>query len=188
MITEVPIEQGIISCDSSHIFEVTVSEAPVIQDLNLSIQGINLNINVDVSGIGEYEYAVGSIDGPYQDSPIFTNLPISNLDVFVRDKNGCGSDTTSINADFDLGFPKYFTPNGDGINDYWQVRGRVVDGETITFIEVYDRFGKKITGFSPLGIGWDGTFNGRRLLDAGFWYKAYTLSNRTLVGHFALRR
>lgn len=188
VITEVPIEQGIISCDSSHIFEVTVSEAPVIQDLNISIQGVNLNINVDVSGIGDYEYAIGSVDGPYQDSPVFTNLPISNLDVFVRDKNGCGSGTTSINADFDLGFPKYFTPNGDGINDYWQVRGRVVDGETITFIEVYDRFGKKITGFSPRSIGWDGTFNARRLLDAGFWYKAYTLSNRSLVGYFALKR
>ena len=188
VITEVPIEQGIISCDSSHVFEVTVSEAPIIQDLNISIQGINLNINVAVSGIGDYEYSVGSIDGPYQDSPIFSNLPISNLDVYVRDKNGCGFDTTSINADFDLGFPKYFTPNGDGINDYWQVRGRVVDGETITHIEVYDRFGKKITGFSPRSVGWDGTFNGRRLLDAGFWYKAYTLSNRTLVGYFALKR
>ncbi len=188
VITEVPIEQGIISCDSSHVFEVTVSEAPIIQDLNISIQGINLNINVDVTGIGDYEYSVGSIDGPYQDSSVFSNLPISDLDVYVRDKNGCGFDTKSINADFDLGFPKYFTPNGDGINDYWQVRGRVVDGETITFIEVYDRFGKKLTGFSPRGMGWDGTFNGRRLLDAGFWYKAYTLSNRTLVGYFALKR
>jgi len=188
VISEVPIEEGIITCDSSHIFTVTISEAPVIEDLNLSIQGLNVSINVEVSGIGDYEYAIGSVEGPYQDSPVFNNLGISDIEVFVRDRNGCGIDSARLNADIDLGFPKYFTPNGDGINDYWQVRGRVVDGETITHIEVYDRYGKRITSFSPRGIGWDGTFNGRRLLDAGFWYKAYTLTNRVFVGHFALRR
>ena len=188
VITEVPIEDGIIACDSSHTFTVAISGPPVIEDLNLSIQNLNISINVDVSGIGDYEYAIGSVEGPYQDSPVFNNLGISDFEVFVRDKNGCGMDSARLNADIDLGFPKYFTPNGDGINDYWQVRGRVVDGETITHIEVYDRYGKRITGFSPRGIGWDGTFNGRRLLDAGFWYRASTLSNRVLVGHFALRR
>lgn len=186
--TEIPIEEGIITCDSSHTFTVSVSEAPVIEDLNVSIQNLNVSINVAVSGIGDYEYSVVSADGPYQDSPIFTNLGISNIEVFVRDRNGCGIDSASLNADIDLGFPKYFTPNGDGINDYWQVRGIVVRGETITRIEVYDRYGKRITSFSPRSMGWDGTFNGRRLLDAGFWYKASTLSNRSLVGHFALRR
>ncbi|MEP0265110.1 T9SS type B sorting domain-containing protein [Dokdonia sp.] len=188
VITEVPIEEGIITCDSSHTFTVSVSEAPVIEDLNVSIQNLNVSINVAVSGIGDYEYSIVSPDGPYQDSPVFTNLGISDVEVFVRDRNGCGIDSASLNADIDLGFPKYFTPNGDGINDYWQVRGIVVRGETITRIEVYDRYGKRITSFSPRSMGWDGTFNGRRLLDAGFWYKAFTLSNQVLVGHFALRR
>lgn len=188
VISEVPIEEGVIMCDSSHTFTVTVSGAPVIEDLNPTLQNLNVSINVEVSGIGDYEYAVFSAEGPYQDSPVFTNLGTSSIEVFVRDRNGCGIASERLDVDIDLGFPKYFTPNGDGINDYWQVRGTVVDGETITFIEIYDRYGKRITSFSPRSIGWDGTFNGRRLLDAGFWYKASTLSNRFLVGHFALRR
>ncbi len=186
--TEVPIEDGIIICESTHTFEVISSEAPTLQSLNPQLQGLLINLSVDVTGSGDYEYSINSIDGPYQDSPIFTGLPIGPIEVFVRDKNGCGIVSDRIDPDFDLGFPKYFTPNGDGINDFWQVRGRVVNGETITRIEVFDRFGKRIIAFTPFDIGWDGTFNGHRLLDSGFWYKASTLSNRVLVGHFALRR
>ncbi len=188
VISEVPIEEGVIICDSSHTFTVDFSEAPVILSLNPTLQNLNVSINVEVSGIGNYEYSVVSAEGPYQDSPVFTNLGTSDVEVFVRDRNGCGIDIERLDVDIDLGFPKYFTPNGDGINDYWQVRGTIVNGETITFIEIYDRYGKRITSFNPRSIGWDGTFNGRRLLDAGFWYKASTLSNTVLVGHFALRR
>lgn len=184
---EVAIEAGFVTCESLWEFEVAISQSPVIENFTFQNQGLNANVQVQVSGNGEYEYALGNIDGPYQDSPVFNNVSFSNIQVFVRDKNGCGTAQTQI-IDPDRGFPLYFTPNGDGINDYWQVRGVVVNGLTIENIEVYDRFGKRITAFSPFGLGWDGTFNGRQLLDAGFWYRATTTTQEVLRGHFALRR
>jgi len=42
-------------------------------------------------------------------------------DIYVRDKNGCGSlgpVTVAV-----LGIPQYFTPNGDGYNDNWILQG-----------------------------------------------------------------
>lgn len=183
---EVLIDAGFITCSAAAQFVVFQSEAPTIETISFQNQGLDASVNVIATGGGDYEYAIGSIDGPYQDSPQFTNVSFSNIEVFVRDKNGCGFATQRI--DPDLGFPKYFTPNGDGINDLWQVRGVVVNGQRITRIEVFDRYGKRVADFSPLSAGWDGTFNGRRLLDAGFWYKATTDKNTTLTGYFALRR
>ncbi len=183
---EVLVEAGFITCDAAAEFVVFQSEAPTIETISFQNQGLNASVNVVVSGGGDYEYAIGNIEGPYQDSPLFTGVSFSNIELFVRDKNGCGFATQRI--DPDLGFPKYFTPNGDGINDYWQVRGVIIDGEQIDRIEVFDRYGKRVADFSPFSIGWDGTFNGRRLLDTGFWYKATMESQKILTGYFALRR
>ena len=183
---EVAVESGIVLCESSWDFTVAVSEAPVIENLSFQNQGFGFRVAVTVSGNGDYEYAIATPEGPYQDSPIFTNVSLFNIQVFVRDKNGCG--TASRGIDPDPGFPKYFTPNGDGINDYWQVRGARIQGDLIENITVFDRYGKQITAFSPFELGWDGTFRGRRMLDTGFWYKAITASGAVFTGHFALRR
>ena len=183
---EVPIEAGIVICESFWEFEVFVSRAPVIDNIFFQNSGFSASVQVEVIGDGDYEYAIGSVDGPYQDSPFFNNVSFSNIEVFVRDRNGCGMDSKAIEPD--RGFPKYFTPNGDGINDYWQVRGIIVDGNRIEDITVFDRFGKRIITFSPFGLGWDGTFNGNQMLDAGFWYSATTETNEVLTGFFALRR
>lgn len=183
---EVLIEAGFITCSAAAEFVVFQSEGPTIETVSFQNQGLGATVNVLVSGDGDYEYAIGNMTGPYQDSPTFTNVNFSNIEVFVRDRNGCG--IASQRIDPDLGFPKYFTPNGDGINDFWQVRGVVVNGQRIARIEVFDRYGKRVADFSPFSRGWDGTFNGRRLLDTGFWYKATTDTNAVLIGHFALRR
>jgi len=183
---EVLVEAGFIICDSSHIFTVTVSEPPVISRLRLMNEGITASVFVETETQGDFEYSNVSASGPFQSSPLFTNIDITNINIFVRDRAGCGIVSQSISPD--PGFPKYFTPNADGINDYWQVRGAVVQGETITGIEIYDRFGKSIATISPFGLGWDGTYNGKQLLDSGFWYKASTESSAVFIGHFALKR
>jgi gliding motility-associated-like protein len=43
-----------------------------------------------------------------------------------------------------LGAPKYFTPNGDGYNDYWNVKGEY-QFQCQFIIFIYDRYGKLIT-------------------------------------------
>ncbi|MBK6823466.1 MAG: gliding motility-associated C-terminal domain-containing protein [Saprospiraceae bacterium] len=59
-------------------------------------------------------------------------------------------------------FQNAFSPNGDGVNDYWIPIG---SHSSVQFhnIEVYDRWGGQIFNWSPnikdeLPIGWDGKF------------------------------
>lgn len=72
--------------------------------------------------------------------------------------------------------PKAFTPNNDGKNDLFLVRG--VNIKEIYFV-VFDRWGEKVYETDdPAHTGWDGTFNGKELTpDAYGWYLRATCGN-----------
>lgn len=72
--------------------------------------------------------------------------------------------------------PKAFTPNSDGNNDFFIVRG--LDIKEVYFV-VWDRWGEKVYETSdPAAQGWDGTFNGKDLTpDSYAWYLRVTCGN-----------
>jgi len=187
VIDEIIADGGSFFCEAQFDFEVSTSEAPTITQIDIFNQTTNTSqVVVNVVGSGDYEYAIGNSNGPYQDSNIFNNVSFLDAIVFVRDRNGCGTAQQSFARR--LGFPAFFTPNQDGFNDFWQVKGIVVDGQTVTRIQIFDRFGKRLADFDPLGRGWDGTYNGQELPSGGFWYRAFTQSDFEFKGFFVLKR
>jgi gliding motility-associated-like protein len=70
--------------------------------------------------------------------------------------------------------PNAFTPNGDGKNDIWYVRGNDIRSIEIA---VFDRWGQRVFYSTSLTTGWDGTFNGAKLDPAvfGFYVDGYCL-------------
>jgi len=161
-----------IECPSSMVFTVVASSIATIDNLRVIGQNGTIDINVEVSGIGSYEFAIDDIDGPYQDSNAFTNLQTGSHTFFVRDKNGCGIAEESFIQDVTLeGFPKFFTPNGDGINDFWQFLPPQDSFELeIGPINIYNRFGFLIAQIDPNSLGWDGTFKGNPLPSSDYWF------------------
>jgi len=87
-----------------------------------------------------------------------------------------------------LGVPKFFTPNGDGFNDSWNIRGANERSNGKSIIYIFDRYGKLIKQISPLGNGWDGTYNGRPLPSDDYWYSIQFEDGRSAKGHFSLKR
>ena len=151
---------------------------------------ITINNTNNNLGIGDYEFALGNINGPYQDEPFFNNVAAGTHYLFARDKNGCGV-STALEV-FVLGFPKYFTPNGDMYNNTWNLKGWNNAYSQQSRIYIYDRYGKLIKQLSPSSNGWDGTFNGQELRNTDFWFVAELIEHdgttRTLKGHFSLVR
>lgn len=87
--------------------------------------------------------------------------------VLVTDEKGCkGSDTIQIanNCAAELFIPNAFSPNGDGVNDVFLVRGNSRN----TIIEkmiIYNRWGNKVFEASNIlpndvSAGWDGKYKG----------------------------
>ena len=180
--------EGEFECRSDQIFRVTESEAPVIDRTNVELGAGVISIEVFASGLGDYEYALEE-SGPYQDSNRFTNLPIDDYRVFVRDKNGCGIVSEPVEADLTLdGFPKFFTPNGDGVNDTWQYIPPPSGLNPIRELHIFDRYGKLLAQIDPRSQGWNGTFNGRPLPASDYWFRAVDDNNKVLQGHFSLKR
>lgn len=133
---------------------------------------------------GNYEYSMDN--GAFQDSPEFYNLSSGLHVVTVRDKNGCGDATTTVLL---INFVHYFTPNGDGTNDTWNIPDlKIAQKVSIT---IMDRYGKIVANLDPHGAGWDGSYNGHPLPSTDYWFVvSYEVNNepREFRSHFSLKR
>lgn len=180
-----------IPCTTSQVFTVDVIPGPNINSIGVERDGDNLRLTVNVSGSSQYDFALNNINGPYQDSNIFTNVPLGDNTVYVRDKNEDGC-ILAQDVEQDLiseGFPKFFTPNGDGFNDFWQfIPPPNAEDFEILSISIFDRFGRLLSRIGADSIGWNGLYNGRPLPSNDYWYRALGVDNREFKGHFALRR
>ncbi len=121
-------------------------------------------VEVTVTGRGSYEYRIDTSD--WQESPIFTGVSRGDHTFTVRDIGLCNELSTRINLT--SGYPEYFTPNGDGFHDIWEIK----DSKNVTISEVliFDRLGKLLVNLGPNGT-WDGTYNGRLLPSSDYWFK-----------------
>jgi gliding motility-associated-like protein len=172
-------------CSRTRTIKVTASDIAHLDTIKI-IDLVDINsITVNVTGQGQYEYSLDAPYGPFQVSPLFENVSSGIHEVYINDKNGCGiiSQTVAV-----LGVPKYFTPNGDGYNDFWSVKGVNADFNTNSIIFIYDRYGKLITKINTNSRGWDGTFNGNPLPADDYWYTVKLEDGREATGHFSLKR
>ena len=171
------------ACLSTRTITVTASNIATIENIEINDLSDNNSISIVVSGLGDYVYSLDN--NYYQSSSVFTNVASGIYTVFVKDLNGCGVTSNEISV---LGIPKYFTPNGDGFNDFWNIKGISSNFNTLTKIYIYDRYGKLVKQISPLNQGWDGTFNGIPAPSSDYWYFIELQDGRTQKGHFSLKR
>jgi len=148
----------------------------------------NNTITVFVTGEGAYQYSLVNDNEdtikPYQDSNIFEDVFPDTYTVLVKDiKNDCGIESKMISV---IGFPKFFTPNGDGFHDTWQVYGISNMIQPNTKILIFNRFGKLVKELNPLGKGWDGILNGIKLISDDYWFLIKLQDGRIYKNHFSL--
>ncbi len=173
-------------CSRIRTIKVTASNKATIDTVEIvDLTDIN-TITVNVTGPGNYEYSLDEPSGYWQDSNFFNNVPAGIHEVFVNDKNGCGVISQTIAV---IGAPKFFTPNNDGYNDYWSIKGVNETFNSKSIIYIFDRYGKLIKQWVPyLNQGWDGTYNGNPLPADDYWFTLKLEDGREAKGHFSLKR
>ena len=72
-----------------------------------------------------------------------------------------------------------FTPNNDGMNDYWYIPD--IEQYGTIHVQIYNRYGKMVYESSAYKNDWDGTFNGKPLPEASYYYIIRASEKDTIV-------
>jgi gliding motility-associated-like protein len=109
----------------------------------------------------------------------------------VRDPGGYSCGVEYIEHVSTIDYPHYFTPNGDGYHDTWNISGLVT--QPTAKIYIFDRYGKLLKQISSTGEGWDGTFNSHLLPSDDYWFTVDFIEGnppvyRQFKAHFSLKR
>mgnify|MGYP003529237266 FL=1 len=125
-------------------------------------------------------------NGYFQSSNFFTNVSVGEHKIVVKDSEGCGEIIGFVNT---IDYPKFFTPNGDGYNDTWNIS--TLGNQPNAKISIFDRYGKLIQQIRPSGAGWNGSYNGKNLPSTDYWFVVnYAESGEEKIfrAHFTLKR
>ena len=147
----------------------------------------NQVISVSATGGSEdYEYQLDG--GVWQSNSTFEYVTgCEEHTVAVRDALGCS--TIPEKTVMIMEYPKFFTPNGDGYNDTWNIK--CLKNNSLAEIFIFDRFGKLLLEFRPSQDHWDGTFNGQLLAGGDYWFLVSYLNSSGIKtqfrSHFSLR-
>lgn len=174
-------------CSKTRTITVAPSSTTTTIDVNITDVTTEFNsVSVLVSGIGKYTYSLDQPTGPFQSSALFENVTTGIHELYVYDENGCGITSKTIAV---IGIPKFFTPNADGYNDVWKIKGVDAIFNVATTIFIFDRYGKLLKQI-PIGNydGWDGIYNEKPLPADDYWYSINLVDGRIVKGHFALKR
>jgi len=119
-------------------------------------------------------------------NPTITGDENTTYTLTVTDSLGCVTrDQTNIVVSPELIVPNTFTPNGDGINDLWEVKGLIAYQNAV--IDVFDRYGQKVFHSVGYGSSWDGSCNGRIIPPGTYFYVIdLKVNSQVLSGSLAL--
>jgi gliding motility-associated-like protein len=183
---KVIVTNTLTNCEQSDIASVvTVYPATGISAEVSEAFSDNATITITVNPIGTGNLIYSLDGGAWQDSNIFTNVQPGTHEVIVEDTEGCTNLAINVLV---IDYPKYFTPNGDGIHETWNIIGL---NQPDAKLYIFDRYGKLLKQLSPTGIGWDGTYIGAQLPSTDYWFTLDYLENGTqkqFKSHFSLKR
>ena len=174
-------------CPSKEVFGTVIETNPATSFTTTVTNAFTDNATIVVNvpdGNGTIMYQID--DEELQSSNIFTGVSAGIHTITVVDTQGCTYLTQTVTV---IDYPKYFTPNGDGINDNWNIIS--LKNQPGAKLYIFDRYGKLIKQISTTSNGWDGTFNGQLLPSTDYWFTIEFDEGgqqRTFRAHFSLIR
>lgn len=176
-------------CATTKTINVTVNPSNTLVAIDWTVTNAftkNQIVTITATAAGNYLYQMDS--GAFQTSPVFENVASGMHSITVKDVNDCSAPITDNNV-LVIGYPKFFTPNGDTYNDTWNIVG--LKDQLNSRIYIFDRYGKLLKDISPNGTGWDGNYIGQPMPATDYWFTVeYSEQGITkkFKSHFSLKR
>jgi gliding motility-associated-like protein len=166
--------------DSTKSVTVAVYQNPVANagSAKKIFEGQSVTLNGTIQGdeiISAYWTPSTGLDNPMSPTPVATPVQNTTYTLNVISMH-CGISTSSVFVRVleKITIPNTFTPNGDGINDYWNIKKLITYPECSLMI--YSRDGQQVYKSAGYAKPWDGSNNGSNL-PAGTYYYILDLKN-----------
>ena len=162
------------NCSSTDSLVVTVLKKPVADagpdKKMVAGQTVALNGSAAGDNISWYWTPPQYIDSVGSLSPVVSPPIDFTYTLHVSTGNGCGTatDEVFVRVFQKVTAPNAFSPNGDGINDYWVIDGLDTYPESVT--DVFNRYGQRVFHSTGYTRPWDGGFNGKPLPTGTYYY------------------
>jgi gliding motility-associated-like protein len=141
-------------------------------------QGSNVKLAPLVSGdVAGYQWTpTTGLDNAAIANPVARPSETTKYTLTVTAAGGCtatGSITVKVLTD--LIVPNAFSPNGDGINDTWNINSLSIDYPNCA-VDVFNRYGQPVFHSEGYAKAWDGTYH-KAPLPVGVYYYIIDLKN-----------
>lgn len=164
-------------------------EIAAFEPLTLALEQGNINEITAIASGGQPEYTFYFNDDDNGSDNSYYITETGTYTVRVIDQNGCVAEAQIFMEFIDIEFPNFFTPDGDGRNDFWLPEN--LEGFPEILIKIYDRYGRVVAELAYGVQGWDGTYDGKQLPTGDYWYTIKLngeRDQREFMGHFTLYR
>jgi len=172
----VMVQNGNCSIDSSNNVTITVLPLPTVFAGNDTLIYLGESVTLNGAGTGTPSWTPPTtLNNPSIFNPIATPTNTTNYFLTVTDGNGCTNsdtvivtveDTSTINTSVII--TNLFTPNGDGINDFWHIKN--IENNPNNEVVVYNNYGQVVFSKKNYTNDWGGTSNGSSLPDGTYYY------------------
>jgi len=163
------VQNGVCPADTTNQIDVIVHEPePVSAGSDTEINN-HETITLNGSGSGTLIWSPSEgMDDPTSATPTLTPTNTTTYTINQTDVNGClNSDSATITVIFPV--PSGFTPNSDGLNDFFVIEG--ADEQPNNSLVIYNRQGNIVYEKSPYNNTWNGrSSNGKDLPDGIYYY------------------
>ncbi len=163
-----------IDPDTQQVYKIKLLPTASLAKLNYEIkedafsEGYTITAvpEFSIGQLSDFEYQLN--DGEFQSSPVFSDLKSGDYFITARNRFGCTPEVQSELIEL-LGYPRYFTPNGDGFHDTWSLIN--IENQSAAQIYIFDRYGKLLKQLRAAGPGWDGTYKGKNMPSSEYWFR-----------------
>ncbi|MBA2611997.1 MAG: gliding motility-associated C-terminal domain-containing protein [Bacteroidetes bacterium] len=150
------------------------------------------SINWMFTGTGINGFDTSNVQNPQR---VFENAGKFPIMLIQRTDHACVDSTIKnieIIEDFNVYIPNGFTPNGDGLNDMFLIKGLGFKPEGFS-MELFDRWGNSLFFSKDYTKGWDGTVKGIQSQDGVYIYKIRVVGangegRKEYIGHVTLMK
>jgi len=163
LITVHPLPNALFSTDPTKIASII---RPIFDFTDLSTENVI-----------DWKWTFGDGEGSFEQDPTHTypDTGSYSIQLIVETSFGCAdtiSYTVKVEPLFTFYIPNAFSPNNDGVNDFFYGQGENISQYNM---QVFDRWGERIFETDNPTTSWDGTYQGKHVEMGQYVYKFYIL-------------